>query len=76
MKKQTSIYTVKVEQTIFQAYSIQAQTREEALRTAAELWGMDKNNHHEDNAWSVAEQKITDENNQPSTSELEYVDNK
>ena len=76
MKEQTSIYTVKVEQTIFQTYSIQAQTKEEALLTAAELWSMDKNNHHQDNAWSAAEQRITGENSNPRTDELEYVDNK
>lgn len=76
MKQQTNIYTVKVEQTIRETYRIQAQTKEEGLRIAAELWSMDKNNDHKDNVWDVATSTIKSENSNPRPDELEYVDNK
>lgn len=74
MKKQVSIYGVSVEQTVRKKYRIQAHSREEALKIAEEFW--DETNPNDVDGWDIAEIKVTGENNAPTKSDLEYVNNK
>ena len=67
-----NIYTVKVEQIARGSYQIKAETKNEALYLAACLWGKKA---YESREWDVAISKITKENNQPSKSDFESIDN-
>lgn len=73
MEKQMNIYGVSVEQTVRKQYRIQARTEKEALKIAEEFW-YDTNPNDVD-GWDIAEIKVTGENNAPTKSDLEFVNN-
>jgi hypothetical protein len=73
VEKPINIYTVEASEVARKTYRIQANTEDEALQIAANLWGKDK---FEDADKEPSTIKIKSKNSSLNESDLEYVDNK